>query len=242
MLWCANAVAGDVKLGVVLPLSGPHERLGRAALDGVEWAQTLYDTPLELVIVDSQGTPEGAAEALRQLAGQPDVAAVLGPIGAEESRAAAEVAAEEDIPLITLTSAEGIEDLGREIFRGRVSPEAQSRALARLAFDSLGLRRAAVFHPDDAYGGACARAFVDAFVAAGGEVRALETYPPDESKPDTEAELLTGRRLRKAGRQRKKVETKKRRHAIDDIDVLFIPDHGGNVARSLAFLELAGLP
>lgn len=244
-LVAAAAVAAEpARIGVVLPLEGEHGRLGKAALDGLRWGIETAgaEGAIELEVRDSGGTAAGAAAAVSELAARPDIVAVIGPVGGGESSSAAEIAQAEQVPLLTLTSVDDIERYGSWIFRLRLSPEDQARALARVAAKELGVERAAVFYPSHDYGESCAQAFVEAFAAAGGRVTALEAYAPDDSRPSEEAELLSGRRMRRLdGKGGTKVEVRKRSAAHVDFEVLFIPDTARAVARDLAFLELAGV-
>ncbi|HEY8493136.1 MAG TPA: ABC transporter substrate-binding protein, partial [Myxococcota bacterium] len=106
-------------LGVVLPLSGPFASVGEQTLRGVLLAAGVYgrgasadavaaaEAPpaggLRVLVRDSGGTAAGAAEAVRALAAQPEVSAVVGPLLTEEVQAAADAAAETGVPLLALT-------------------------------------------------------------------------------------------------------------------------------------------
>jgi ABC-type branched-subunit amino acid transport system substrate-binding protein len=251
-MWAAPLAAEESasipapRIAVLLPLSGDYQRLGDAAMDGLRWAADELPMALTLEPHDTQGDPALAAALVADLAADPDVLAIVGPIGAKESMAAAQAAAEAKIPILTLTSVEGVEDVGRTVFRLRVSAETQARSLAQLAVGVLERKRAAVFYPADEYGAGCMRAFVEAYTAAGGRVTAIEGYEPDESKPTKEAELLSGMRLRRVDRgnstkQPPSTTLKKRARAHVDFDTLFIPDQGAQVARALSFLAVAGV-
>lgn len=236
-----------VRVGVVLPLSGEHAALGEAAASGIEWASDQLSTPIEWVYRDSAGDDGTAAAAVQELSDDPSIMAIIGPIGVSEARAAAERAESLALPILTLTSAEGIENLGDHVFRLRLSPESQARALAVFAVQTLERKQVAVFYPDDDYGRACTRAFVDAAEVAGANVTAIESYDPKDSKPDTEAELLAGKRMRKltsrtATKKAPESSVQKRRKPSIDFDLLFIPDQASHVVRALAFLQLAGVP
>ncbi|OIP39736.1 MAG: hypothetical protein AUK47_09600 [Deltaproteobacteria bacterium CG2_30_63_29] len=236
-----------VRIGVVLPLSGEHAALGEAVTSGLEWATDQLSTPVEWVVRDSEGSDSVAAEAVRELCEDPTIAAIIGPVGVSEAKAAAEQAEALEMPILTLTSAEGIENIGDHVFRLRLSPESQSRALAVFAVNALQRKRLAVFYPDDDYGRACMRAFVDAANAAGADVTTIEAYDPDDSKPDTEAELLSGKKMRKlttntSTKKAAESSIQKRRKPSIDFDLLFIPDKAPHVVRSLAFLQLSGVP
>src|SRR5690606_21847908 len=111
-------------IGVVLPLSGPFASVAEQTLRGVllpagvfgpgagaEAVEADRAAPaggLRVVVRDSGGTPAGAAEAVRALAAEPDVTAVVGPLLTEEVQAAADASQESGIPLLALTRHESV--------------------------------------------------------------------------------------------------------------------------------------
>jgi ABC-type branched-subunit amino acid transport system substrate-binding protein len=249
-----HSSAGQV--GILLPLSGDYAHVGEQLLDALTLA--LDDQPgATWTVVDSAGDPLVAAARVAELAANPAVIAVVGPVGAAESRAAAEAAAQRRLPLLTLTSVEGIEELGPTIFRLRTSVEQQARRIARIALDELRLDRLAVLYPDDDFGTRAMRAFVDEVVTSGARVTALESYPSardgesesgfvDHRAVDDAVELLIQRRRRRlTGRPfertpRTRPSRRTRRPSVD-FEGLFIPDFHpqvGVLVHFLAFYEV----
>lgn len=234
----------ELRVGVVLPLSGEHRSLGRAAFDGLSWGATVSEIPIRFELRDSQGKAEVAAEAVRELALDPEIAAIVGPLGAIESEAAAKAAQDVGIPILVLSSADNLERLGGWVFRLRVSPEDQSRMMAQLAVAHLDTPRVAVFYPENTYGRQCAEAFSGALIAAGGELVRYESYDPDDTKIKKEAERISGKRTRVLvkGGSKARSKVKKQARAVIDFDALFVPDAASRLPRTLAFLDVAGVP
>ncbi len=235
------------QIAALLPLSGPHKDLGQAARDGLEWARDALPMPVELIVHDSLGTPEGAAQAVDTLATMhPNLIAIIGPIGQIESAAAAARAMELAIPILLLTSAENSEDATQGVFRLRLSPEAQARALGTFTVHQLNATQAAIFYPDNAYGTTCAQAYAAALLQAGGTLHAIEAYPPRQPNDATAAELLTGKRTRQLTTTSQsptpKASTQRHKKAQIAFDVLFIPDNASRVVRVLSALKAAGWP
>jgi hypothetical protein len=120
-------------IGVVLPLSGPFASVAEQTLRGVllaagvfgpgagagavEAAEAAPAGGLRVLVRDSGGTPAGAADAVRVLAAQPDVTAVVGPLLTEEVQAAADAAQESGLPLLALTRHESVVRPGANVFR-----------------------------------------------------------------------------------------------------------------------------
>ncbi|MFU8806401.1 MAG: ABC transporter substrate-binding protein, partial [Bradymonadaceae bacterium] len=169
--------AGRLRLGVVVPTSGPFAPVGRQVVESARLAAV--DLELELVIHDSEGLPEKAIEAVASLAKDPRVVAIVGPVGRHESQAAAGMAGRLGVPLFTLSSMENVNQVGPTVFRVRQSPAEQARGLARAAREVYGLERAAIFFPSTDYGRGAAIAFAQTFIARGGRVVAATDYPAD---------------------------------------------------------------
>ncbi len=169
-------------LGVVLPLTGAMSRPGEASLSGILLAANLpgagedAERALRLRVRDSESTPAGAAAAIHELASDPEILAVIGPIAADEAEAAAVAAEADGLPLLTLSSRESVSQGRTHVVRLGVTPRAEAEALAVHAVGGLGLRRIAILHPDDAYGRGLAPIFEQTVRALGGEIVASESY------------------------------------------------------------------
>src|SRR5580700_9573012 len=80
--------AGEtIKIGMVLPVTGPAAAVGgyalagaKIALDRVNKSGGVLGKQLELVTEDDQTTNPGAVLAFSKLAAQPDIVAFLGPV------------------------------------------------------------------------------------------------------------------------------------------------------------------
>ena len=171
-------------LGVVLPLSGPYAPFGEEVLEGVLLASGLFDaeraaigaSKLRIEVRDSNTGVEGA---VRDLAARDDVVAILGPLLADASEAAAVVAEEEEIPLLSFTRREEVAEGRPHVVRVGETPRVEAELLAEYATNQLGLTRFAILYPDDGYGRALRATFWDAVEAArrGGRGRRRATSP-----------------------------------------------------------------
>ena len=102
-----DTAAATGTIGVVLPLSGPFARYGEETLQGIELAAGIFGGPasaqsgpgVKLLIRDTAGRPELAAEAVRALAANSSVSAIIGPMLSGESEAAAAAAEAAGVPL-----------------------------------------------------------------------------------------------------------------------------------------------
>ena len=172
----------DVTIGVALPLSGPAAGFGEEALHGVQLAAGAVggaggQRGARVVVHDTRGQPEGAIEAVRALAAEPGLLAIVGPLLPEEAEAAAGAAQEAGVPLIALSRREGLGRGRPLVIRAGTSPRLEAELLAEYAVRSAGLRRFAILYPEDAFGRALRAAFWEAVEARGGEVVAVAHYP-----------------------------------------------------------------
>ncbi len=180
-----NVPEAEATLGVVLPLSGPYASFGEETLEGVLLAAGLFDgtrnqpSTVRVVVRDSGGNAARAAAAVEELAADPEVIAIVGPLTAPAAEAAAPVAEDYGVPLLTLTSREEVAELGRYVLRIGATPRHEAERLADYAVQDLGLRRFAILYPDDDYGQELRSVFWEAVEARGAEVVGVARYPLD---------------------------------------------------------------
>jgi ABC-type branched-subunit amino acid transport system substrate-binding protein len=174
-------------IGVVLPLSGNFAAFGEEALRGILLAAGTFDAqlPIEerprvrLEIRDSAGSPAVAAAAVRELAQDQEITAIIGPLLSKECEAAAVTAENQRIPLLTLTSREEVASGRSYVFRVAMTPSDEAQTLADYAMRELGAQRFAILYPRDAYGGGLSGLFWNAVEERGGRVVALAAYDAD---------------------------------------------------------------
>jgi ABC-type branched-subunit amino acid transport system substrate-binding protein len=233
-------------LGVAVPLSGPYKRWGDAILQGVGLA--LEGSTVRLAVRDTRGEPDGAAQALEQLALEEGAIAVIGGVTNAEAERAAATAEELQLPLLSLSRLEGLTEAGPHVFQNMLTARAQARALADFAMGKRGMKRFAIMYPSIPYGVELANAFWDEVEARGGEVRAAETYPADRTTFTPLVKDMVGKhyldertdwkdqqkeiaeREKDPFRRRKALErARERLPPITDFDAIFIPDFASNV-------------
>jgi ABC-type branched-subunit amino acid transport system substrate-binding protein len=173
----------DLTIGVALPLSGSAASFGEEALRGIMLAAGASDAAPgghagpRLSIRDTRGEASEASAAVRALAAEPGLLAILGPLLPEEAEAAAVAAQEAGVPLIALSRREGLGRGRPLVIRAGTSPRLEAELLAEHAIRGEGLRRFAILYPEDPFGRALRAAFWAAVEARGGEVVAVAHYP-----------------------------------------------------------------
>ncbi len=233
-------------IGVVLPLSGKHKRLGQATLDALNIARQ-YAPDLEVVVADSGGEEAGARRAVASLAEHPRVLLALGPLGWKESRAAGEEAQRRGLPIVLLSSEEGVEALGPWVFRGRVSVEEQARFVAGEMVRELQVPRYAILYPDDELGRAAAFAFFEVARQGGARVTSMVAYRRGDTNMTEAVEELVGLRVPRLVSRSRSAPPRSRVRRVGtapsvDFDALFIPDYDDSVALLTRFLRFVDVP
>jgi ABC-type branched-subunit amino acid transport system substrate-binding protein len=190
-------------IGVILPLSGSFAHFGNESLKGILLAAGVFDAQaganhgadVKLIVRDSAGRPERAAAAVRELAQNPDVRAIIGPLLKGEAEAAATAAEEEEIPLIALTARAEVAQGRPHVFRVRTRPIQEIQVLADYVVNEVGAQRFAILYPRDAYGSGLRAMFWDAVEARGGTVVGVASYDPDATDFASAIRDLVGYRL-----------------------------------------------
>ncbi len=231
-------------IGCILPLSGRNAAYGNQALDAVLLAAGVFnsskETPIRILIEDSQSEPAVAGAAVGKLA-DAGVTCILGPLGSQEALEAAKEAQRLKVPILTLTQREGITEIGDYVFRNFLTAAMQVRTVVQYARTELGLRRFAVLYPDDPYGNEMARLFREEVRRKGGEIRKERSYKTDQTDFAEEILALGGVAPVSPGTDVTWVPLPK---PNPDFEALFIPDAHDRVAMiapQLAYYDLTGI-
>jgi ABC-type branched-subunit amino acid transport system substrate-binding protein len=190
-------------IGVVLPLTGNFAAFGQESLRGILLAAHLFsedpqetppagnsdaeidyddalgtsgDREIRLVVRDSESDPVKAAAAVRELASESSLVAIVGPIFSAESLAAADVAERVDVPLVTLSTKEEVAAGRTQVFRIRTTPSDEVAVLVDYAFDQLEAKRFAVLYPETRYGRGMRKLYWEQVTARGGTMVAASSY------------------------------------------------------------------
>jgi ABC-type branched-subunit amino acid transport system substrate-binding protein len=239
-----QVVAGVI--GVAVPLSGKFKAWGEAILEGVALAIP-EGGPVRVIAKDSRGEPDGAAEAVAQLAAEGAMAIVGGVTNAEAQRAAA-AAQQEGVPLLSLSKVDGVTEGRPYVFRLMLTARAQGQALADLAVQRRGLKQAVVLYPEIPYGTELKAVFGAEVEARGGAVVRAVGYEGDRANFAPMVKELVGRaqvekradwkeiqksilkEIQDPYRRAKALEkARKELPPIVEFDVIFVPDFARTV-------------
>ena len=208
---------GDtIKVGVYVDLTGQTSSFGQSTKNGIELAVEeinksggVNGKQIQLVIEDDQGRTEQAKTVVEKLIKQDKVVAVLGEVASSNTLAAAPVAQEAKIPMITPSSTNpGVTKVGNFIFRVCFLDDFQGSSIAKFASKSLNAKTAAILGDVNSdYSKGLTEFFEKEFTAAGGKIVAKEAYT--QTDPDFKGQLTKIRNL--------------------NPDVLYVPGYYGQV-------------
>ncbi len=172
-----------IRVAALLPLSGSNSDLGQALLDGAQMAVDQFNRSqgptLELIPFDYETRLTSALIQLKEIARDPTISAVFGPVENDIAAACALVADYESIPLITPTATEKeLRTLSASVVQLSIPMDITVQKLARYAQDSLQLKRFATIAPIDDYFVRLTGMFVQKQKQLENQVVAQEWYYP----------------------------------------------------------------
>ena len=170
-----ETIANQVRVGILLPLSGPRADIGRALLDAASLAVfEIADGDFMLMPFDTNGTAEGAAAAAQDAVAA-NVRLVIGPVCSAAVQAAAPVLLQAEINTIALSNNQDVGQPG--IYLAGLFPELQIDRVVGYAA-RRGARRIAALVPSGPFGRRAAET-VRASAAAGGmEIAEIREFGP----------------------------------------------------------------
>ncbi len=179
-----------IRIGLLLPLSGPSAEAGRALLDAAQLA--LFDMPDNRVLLmprntesEADGGPRGAAEALLNDGAE----IILGPLFSTQVAAVAEVARPRNVPVISFSSDRTV--AGDGVYVMGFTPEEQVERIVAYAA-SQGLSKFAILTPESPYGRVVSNAFDSAVQKAHGTVVKQGTYPDQGDATRSAQRFMSG--------------------------------------------------
>ena len=150
----AKAPAIGAKIGVISILTGQGSGYGEAITNGFKLARDEInakgDVRIDLVIEDSSGKQEQALAAAQKLINSAQVVAILGPTLSTEMKVVGPEANASGVPIMgTSTTAVGITQIGKYVFRNSL-PESQAiPASVQKAVKKYNIKKVALFYGND---------------------------------------------------------------------------------------------
>jgi ABC-type branched-subunit amino acid transport system substrate-binding protein len=177
----AEIGAGQIRVGLILPLSAPGNAgiAAQSMKNAAEMALDEFKNPnIQLLVKDDAGTPAGAQAGAQQAMSE-GAEIILGPLFAQSVRAAAQVVRPRGIPVIAFSTDSSVAANG--VYLLSFLPETDVKRIVDYA-TSHRRRSFAALIPDNAYGAVVQAAFQQDVPRHGGRIVVLEKYPLDPSK------------------------------------------------------------
>ena len=173
-------------IGCLLPLEGPYSLYGEEMLSGIQLGMDIFNNSntgisLELVIKNTNASPEDTLAAIDELIFKENVVAIIGPLAESASVTAAKKAQEYGVPIITFTQKQDITEEGDMVFRNYLTPSKEMDVLINKVVYDMGMSQFGIFYPDTSYGNYFMNLFWDKVEKTGGEITAVESYKTDET-------------------------------------------------------------
>jgi len=191
----------EIKIGVILELTGPLSRLGERSKRGMEMAVEeinssgeVKGSKINLIVEDTKSDPKEGVAAFLKLINTYHVPVVTGATGSSIVMACAPIANEKKVVLFsTGATSPLITKAGDYIFRNRLSGEAEVKAMAEFAIKKLNIKKIAVLYVNTDYGVGNKDVFKRTYEDLGGKVLLSEGF--DQGESDFRAHLAKIKKL-----------------------------------------------
>lgn len=149
---CTKKSTNEILVGEYGSLTGSEATFGTSTNKGIKLAFEeinasggINGKQLKLITLDDQGKAEEAAQAVTRLITQDKVVAVLGEVASSRSLAAAPIAQQYKVPMITPSSTNPkVTQIGDYIFRVCFIDPFQGTVMAKFAVENLKLKKLAI--------------------------------------------------------------------------------------------------
>jgi branched-chain amino acid transport system substrate-binding protein len=181
----ARADDSTIKIGMVLPVTGPAADSGKYSLTGAKIALErinkgggVLGKQVELVTEDDQTTNPGAVLAFSKLAAQPDIVAFLGSIRSTQNHAMAPDILRTGKPVCFGGTDPALTKMGNPwLIRFRPNDSYSGRVIASYGVETLGKKNWAIVHSTDAFGTGGLKALSASLDKLGAKVALDQGYP-----------------------------------------------------------------
>ena len=176
-------------VAVIVPLTGPDGPVGTSISNAAKLA--LLDTgeqSIRITVYDSAAAGGAAAAAQRAIAAGNRL--ILGPLLAEDVRAAAPVARQAGVPIIAYSNDEGV--AGNGVFIMGFTPDQSIGRVVSFA-RSRGMNSFGALVPTGLYGQRSGQAFLSAVQKSGGRLISMESYDRSQASLTAAARRLNGK-------------------------------------------------
>jgi branched-chain amino acid transport system substrate-binding protein len=185
---CVTIEKGQtIKMAYVGPMTGDYSAFGIDISRGAELAvkahPSVHDFDIELLVEDTQGTPEQGASVANKLAADARLVAVAGHTFSGSTEAAIPIYEKAHIVMMSpSTTLADLPTIGPNVYnRVAFSDKLQGEMAADYIYSELGVRDVVVVHDGGAYGKGLVEGMAAAFEDLGGTVLGQQGITPGET-------------------------------------------------------------
>ena len=215
---CQSGGGGDkVKIGVFMSMTGDTANFGISSTNGIKMAADevnaaggINGKQVELDVQDDRSDPSEAATIVTKFVTQDGVNAILGEVASSRSIAAAPIAQNAKIPMLTPSSTNPeVTKKGDYIFRSCFIDPVQGAAIAQFAARTLNAKRAAIMvDRKNDYSTGLEKFISQTFTKLGGQMVVTQSYQAGDQDFNAQITSIKGA----------------------NPDVIFVPGYYGDVA------------
>lgn len=185
---CTKKGESDIKVGAIIPLTGPFASYGEPVRDGMMLAIEeinkgggINGKKVKLIIEDDTGDPKNAVNAFSKLVSVDKVPIVLGPLSSGSSMATAPIAEKSNVvQLSTLAGIPALTNAGDFVFRIYPSSEEGARFAAQKAIEKFKPKKIAILYMNNPFGESARKIYLEAAKNAGIKVVSAEAFQDGE--------------------------------------------------------------
>lgn len=212
----SSSSSGDIKIGVIMPLTGSVAQFGQSGKKGLDLLQEetnknggILGKKVNFIYQDDEGKAASSANVAQKLINDDGVVSIIGPLTSTCAISVSTIAQQNKIPMVTGTGTNPkITQAGDFVFRTCFIDPFQGTVVAKFATSKLSSKTATILYNNgDDYSKGLAEAFKTAFEKNGGKVLEEETYATNDQ--DFNAQLT-------------KLKSQ-------NADVMFLPDYYSTV-------------
>ncbi len=181
-----EAEKSTTQIGILAPISGDEEEIGKRVVQGAQLAIAELQPPggqtVKSVVLDTRGSMIMTARKTKELLDEHKVSLVVGPVLSQTATVTAAMLIDKPAVMISPTATdEGIADIGNNIFQMNVTIGVLGRKIARYAIENLSIREFVIFAPRTAYGEILAASFKEELAKRNLDVVAEEYFNEGEN-------------------------------------------------------------
>jgi branched-chain amino acid transport system substrate-binding protein len=184
LIGCNNKKNEEIKIGVILPLTGNAASQGNDILKGMKMAyfdfMSKIDTntfKIKMIIEDNSSTTKSSVSALEKIIQVSHPKIIIGPVTTTDMLSMIPIAERNKTILFSPSaSSPKLSNSGKYIFRmGPLAPD-QAKVLAKYAFETLQIKKVGILFMNDDSGNSHKNAFENSFKTIGGQIIKIESF------------------------------------------------------------------